>query len=71
MTMTAGYQYRTIIEQLGNPDFKGKSPDSLLYFSQLLRLGEVLFHKGRQRRNSHKGSNWMPLENLRSTGRLR
>jgi hypothetical protein len=46
MSMTAGYQYRTIIEQLGKPGPKGKSPDSLLYFSQLLRLGEILFNKG-------------------------
>jgi hypothetical protein len=46
MRMTAGYQYRAIIEQLGNPGPKGKSPDSPLYFSQLLRLGEHLFKKG-------------------------
>jgi hypothetical protein len=46
MTMTAGYQYRTIIEQMENPDPKGKSPASLLYFSQLLRLGEGLFNEG-------------------------
>jgi hypothetical protein len=46
MSMTTGYQYRTIIEQLGKPGQKGKSPDSLLYFSQLLRLGEALFNKG-------------------------
>jgi hypothetical protein len=46
MHMTAGYQYRTIIEQLGKPGPKGKSHDSLLYFSQLLRLGEHLFKEG-------------------------
>jgi len=46
MTMTAGYQYRAIIEQMENPDPKGKSPASLLYFSQLLRLGESLFNEG-------------------------
>ena len=46
MRMTAGYRYRRIIEKLGNPGSKGKSSDSLLYFSQLLRLGEGLFNKG-------------------------
>ncbi|MGD2089753.1 MAG: hypothetical protein PVH61_26495 [Candidatus Aminicenantes bacterium] len=46
MKMTAGYQYRTIIEQLGNHDPEGKSSDSLLYFSQHLRLGEHLFKEG-------------------------
>ncbi len=46
MRMTAGYRYRTIIDQLGNLDPKGKSFDSLFYFSELLRLGEGLFNRG-------------------------
>ena len=35
-----------ILEELRNPGSKGKSSDSLLYYSQLLRLGESLFNKG-------------------------
>jgi hypothetical protein len=46
MKMTAGYHYRTIMEKLEKPGPKGKSPDSLLYVSELLRLGERLFKKG-------------------------
>ena len=44
MKITAGYHYRTIMEKLEKPAPKGKSSDSLLYVSELLRLGENLFN---------------------------
>jgi hypothetical protein len=44
MKITAGYHYRTIMEKLDKPGPKGKSSDSLLYVSELLRLGENLFN---------------------------
>jgi hypothetical protein len=46
MKITAGYHYRAIMEKLENPGTKKESPDSLLYVSELLRLGEDLFNKG-------------------------
>jgi hypothetical protein len=43
MTMTAGYHYRTVMHQLEKPKAKFSQP--LLYFSELLRLGETFFKK--------------------------
>ena len=46
MTMTAGYRYRTIREELKKPPPKGKYHDPLLYFSEILPLAEGFFKKG-------------------------